>query len=60
MEGWCTKDVSDPYGVSLWKLIMRGWLAFSKFIQFDVGDGTKVNLWQDESCEDCPLKEAFL
>jgi len=60
MGGWCTKDVSNPYGVSLWKLIRRGRLAFSKFIWFDVGDGTRVNLWQDEWCGDCPLKEAFL
>ncbi|XP_023871388.1 uncharacterized protein LOC111983979 [Quercus suber] len=40
--GWCTKSVSGAYGVSLWKFIRRGWLYFSKFIRYDVGDGSRV------------------
>ena len=40
--GWCTKTVSGTYGVSVWKSIRSGWLDFSKFLWFDVGDGTKV------------------
>lgn len=60
MGGWCTKDVSNPYGVSLWKFIRTGWLAFSKVIRFDVRDGTRVKLWQNGWYGDYPLKEAFL
>ena len=26
--GWCTKGVSTPYGVSLWRTIRQGWPAF--------------------------------
>ena len=47
------------YGVSVWKSIRSGWLDFSKFLQFDVGDGTRVKFWEDVWCRDCFLKEAF-
>ena len=52
--------VSGAYGVCLWKFIRSGWLNFSKFIWFDVGDGTRVKFWDDVWCRDRPLKEAFL
>ena len=54
--GWCTKLVTGTYGVSLWKSIRGGWLDFSKFLQFDVGDGTRVKFWEDEWCRDCFLR----
>jgi hypothetical protein len=28
---------------------------FSQYLQYEVGDGTKVKFW----CGDCPLKEAY-
>ena len=46
--GWCTKPVTGTYGVSAWKSIRSGWMDFSKFLQFDVGDGTRVKFWEDE------------
>ena len=51
--------VSGAYGVCLWKFIRSGWLFFSKFIQYDVGDGTRVKFWDDVWCRDCPFTEAF-
>ena len=57
--GWCTKPVTGTYGVSAWKSIRSGWMDFSKFLQFDVGDGTRVNFWEDEWYRDCALKVAF-
>ena len=45
--GWCTKPVLGTYGVSVWKSIRSGWLDFSKFLRFDVGDGTRIKLWED-------------
>ena len=57
--GWCTKSVSGAYGVCLWKFIRSGWVNFSKYIQYDVGDGTRVKFWDDVWCRDRPLKEAF-
>ncbi|XP_065628619.1 uncharacterized protein LOC136067152 [Quercus suber] len=57
--GWCTKSVSGAYGVSLWKFIRRGWLYFSKFLWYDVGDGSCVKFWDDVWCRDRPLKGVF-
>ena len=34
-------------------------MNFSKFLQYDVGDGTRVKFWEDVWCKDCSLKEAF-
>ena len=47
------------HGVNFWKFIRQGWLTFSRFLQFDVGDGTKVKFLHDVWCDDCPLKVAF-
>ena len=58
--GWCTQSMSGAYGVCMWKSIRRGWLNFSKFLRYDVGDGTCVKFWANVWCGDSPLKEAFL
>ena len=58
--GWCTKFVSGVYGVSLQKFITSNWLNFSRLLQYDVGDGTRVKFWEDVWCGDCTLKEVFL
>ena len=52
--------MSRTYGVSVWKSIRSDWLDFSKLLQFDVGDGTRVKFWEDEWCRDFSLKVAFL
>ena len=57
--GWCTKPVLGTYGVSVWKSIRSGKLDYSKFLRFDVGDGTWIKFWEDVWCRDCSLKEAF-
>jgi hypothetical protein len=57
--GWCTKVVERPYGVGVWKLFQRGWEVFSKFISFDVGDGSHIRFWYDNWCRDQPSKKAF-
>ena len=51
--------MSGAYGVCLWKFIWSGWWNFSKFIRYEVGDGTRVKFWDDVWCRDRPLKEAF-
>ena len=43
---WCTKKVTSPYRVSLWRYIRSGWLNFSKLLVYDVGDGTRVKFWK--------------
>ena len=57
--GWCTKSMFVAYGVCLWKFIRSGWLNFSKFIRYDVGNSTRVKFWNDVWCRDRPLKEVF-
>ena len=57
--GWCTSPVSGPYGVGLWKNISRGWPSFSRYILFDIGDGTRVKFWQDCWCGETPLAVRF-
>ena len=59
MGGWCTTFVAAPYGVSLWKFIRWEWLTFSLYLQFDVGDSSRVKFWHDMWGGDCPLKVAF-
>lgn len=43
----CTEVVSGPYGVSLWKSIRWEWETFSSYIQYEVGDGSRVKFWHD-------------
>ena len=52
-------SVRNLYGVSVWKSIRSGWLEFSKFLRFDVDDGTRVKFWKHEWCKNCSLKVAF-
>ena len=47
------------FGVNLWRYIRSGWLNFSKFLVYDVGDGTRVKFWKHVWCGDCTLQEAF-
>jgi hypothetical protein len=39
--GWCSKELAGPYGVGVWKS-MRRWEDFSKFVRYEVGDGSIV------------------
>ena len=40
--GWCSKHSKEPYGVSLWNHIRKGWGCFSQYISFKVGDGSQI------------------
>ena len=44
---WCSSSFSGLYGVSLWKNIRRGWHSLSRFIMYEIGDGSKVQFWLD-------------
>jgi hypothetical protein len=48
-----------PYGVGLWKFIRSGWVKFSKFLKFEVGNGTRIQFWDDIWCCAEPLKAMF-
>uniref|UniRef100_A0A2N9I585 Reverse transcriptase zinc-binding domain-containing protein n=1 Tax=Fagus sylvatica TaxID=28930 RepID=A0A2N9I585_FAGSY len=57
--GWCTREVPRPYGVSLWKNVRKEWGSFTRFLSFEVGDGTLANFWTSRCCRPCTLKEAY-
>jgi hypothetical protein len=57
--GWCTNQAMRSYGVGVWKHIRRGWECFSKFIKFEVGDGSQISFWHDTWCGAQPLKESY-
>jgi hypothetical protein len=37
----------------------KGWDKLSSFTSFEVGDGSKINLWHDQWCGETTLKVAF-
>jgi hypothetical protein len=51
--------VGGPYGVGVWKCIRRGWDNFKQYVQFEVGDGSRVLFWHDVWCGELPLKILF-
>jgi hypothetical protein len=57
--GWTSNTPRGTHGCSLWKHIRMGWEAFSMHIRLEVGSGSRVSLWHDKWCSDCPLKEIF-
>jgi hypothetical protein len=57
---WTFGEVFGPNGVSLWKNIRKEWGTFSRFLSFEVGDGTMVRFWTDIWCGTCSLKDAYL
>jgi hypothetical protein len=56
--GWRSKEVVGPFRVGVWKCMRRGWEVLSKFVRYEVGDGSKVRFWHD-LCEDQPLKISY-
>jgi hypothetical protein len=51
--------VHGSYGMSLWKYIRKEWDHFSKFLEFEVGDGSRTRFWIDVWCGGLPLKDMF-
>ena len=45
--------------MSLWKTTSSGWSTFSRYIQFQIGDGTRVKFLHDVWCGDNPLSVFF-
>jgi hypothetical protein len=52
------KEVMGTFGVEVWKATKfgSGWETFSKFVEYEVGDGSNVSFWHDVWCEDVPSK----
>jgi len=46
-EGGVPMRFLDPTGLGCKKNIRWGWGDFSRFVRFEVGDGSKIRFWQD-------------
>ena len=57
--GWMSKAPSGLHGVGMWKFIRSRWAKFSKFVTFEVGDGSLICFWDDVWCGEEPLKLAY-
>ena len=57
--GWCSKHSKEPYGVSLWNHIGKGWSCFSHYIGFKVGDVSRIKFWSNSWCGDHLLRDRF-
>ena len=57
--GWCSSLFFGPYGVSLWKNIRRGWPSLSRFILYEIVDGSKVQFWLDQWCGTSSLANCY-
>lgn len=58
-SGWYSKEIAVPFGFGVWKDITRRWGVFSRFIIYEVGNGSKTQFLSDVWCGDQPLKDAF-
>jgi hypothetical protein len=57
--GWFSKEIVGPFGVGVWKYVRREWGVFSRFVRYEVGDGSTIKFSHDLWCGDEPLKVTF-
>ena len=57
--GWFSSSFG-PYGVSSWKNIRSGWPSLSRFIIYEIVDGSKVQFWLDQWCGTSSLADCYL
>ena len=57
--GWCSNHSREPYRVSLWNHIHKGWTCFSQYIGFKVGGGSHIKFWSDSWSGDQLLRGRF-
>jgi hypothetical protein len=56
-SGWCSNNVIEPYGVSLWKHIRRDLDVSSRYISIKVGDGSWTRFSHGFWCGNHSLKK---
>ena len=53
------RDLRGGYGTSLWKEIRKKWLSFIQNAVFALGDGRRINFWNDVWCGEEALSNSF-
>ena len=56
---WRSHEVSERYGMGLWKAIRKEWNYLNGKLAYQVGNGQRVGFWMDKWCGDEPLCESF-
>ncbi|XP_059288373.1 uncharacterized protein LOC132041681 [Lycium ferocissimum] len=44
---WCTNEVTNTYGVGVWRTIRAFWLALKANVNYKVGRGDKILFWKE-------------
>ena len=57
--GWRSKEVRGPFGVGIWKEILKETSWCWDNMKFRMGRGTKVMFWTDHWCGNVALSHAF-
>ena len=57
--GWRSKELRGPFGVGVWKEILKETSWCWDNMKFRVGRGTKVMFWTDHWCSNATLSHAF-
>ena len=56
--GWFLVRIMGRVGLVY--AIYRRWVGFSRYIRFELGDGSKIRFWRTSSVGSRPLKLVFL
>ena len=46
LNPWCTENVSEPYGVGVWRTIRNLWPQMEANLYLKVGNGNKTKFWK--------------
>lgn len=46
-DKWMTKEMSTPYGVSLWRSIRNLWTLLKSKCSIKIAEGSRTNFWED-------------
>ena len=57
--GWSSKEIRGPFGVGLWKKIIKESSWMKENWRFVVGNGTRMRFWLDRWCGTAPLRHSF-
>ncbi|KAL5702289.1 mannosylglycoprotein endo-beta-mannosidase [Ranunculus cassubicifolius] len=57
--GWYSKDPHCPFGITLWKGIMKEKVRFAKGVRYEPGSGQSISFWHDVWLGERALCESF-
>ena len=57
--GWCSKEACGPFGVDLWKEILKEFSWVKENWRFIVGNGTRIRFFLESWCGTASLRHSF-